>query len=199
MNIWKIKVTTNIILHYPAQIHFQPRRFITETASSGFLDNQLFTGFSQWGWQQELGAPENRRDRVHSLLLCFHAELLAVAGPLLIYCFAGHPSSMSPALTGLQAHYFFPLLLVTGDSASLVGPLNLVHTSESSPFDKFFSLEPCKWDFVSCCGPGLTHLSNSYFQQKPIPLNLGKIGDPWGRIYINSANTSCCPDVREIK
>lgn len=128
------------------------------------------------GFQQELRAQENRGGRVffpfHSLLLCW-ASGSGWAPPYLLFFWKS-------LLYVSRSHWALVTLLPSsvariGDVTPMVGPLSPLHMSENSPFDKFFSLEPSEYSFVSCCGPGLTHLSNPSFQQTQIPLNLGKI------------------------
>lgn len=76
-----------------------PEGWLSETASSE-LPWQLAFRWVHLAVQQELGPWESGGGRVSPLPLCFHPELLAVAGLLLIYCFAHGSSSVSPALTG---------------------------------------------------------------------------------------------------
>lgn len=78
------------------------------------------------------------------------------------------------------------------------GPLNPVYTSESSPFDTSFPLNH-RSGIVFASVDLDWYFSNSSFQQKLVLLRLGKISDPWSRIYFKSANICYCPGNGDIK
>lgn len=119
------------------------------------LDTHLFSELNLQGIPAGAGSRGSRGGRVSSLFLCFHAELLAVARSLFIALLVAPPLTLQLSLGSSNT---IPFPCCQWDLASLIGPLNLVHTSESNPFGKFFSLEPWAWDFISCCGPRLTYV-----------------------------------------
>lgn len=106
------------------------------------------------------------------------------------------PLCTHPSLDPLTL--FLPPVARDWGITPLVVPLNPVYTSESSPFDTSFPLNH-QSGIVYTSVDLDWYLSNSSFQQKLVSLHLGKISDPWSRIYFKSANICYSPGNGDIK